>query len=77
MARTRKAPEPTGLCWCRCGEATSEGRFFRPGHDRRAFEHVLKAKYGGSLPAFLVAHGFGPRRRASPKRKKKAAARSE
>ncbi len=38
----------------------SERRFFLPGHDRRAFEQVFRAKYG-NLPAFLLAHGFGPR----------------
>jgi hypothetical protein len=50
---------PTGECWCGCGEETSVGAFFVSGHDKRAESAVVKTVYG-SVPALLVAHGFGP-----------------
>jgi len=50
---------PTGECWCGCGEQTSSDAFFLSGHDRRAESAVVKTVYG-SIPAFLVEHGFGP-----------------
>jgi hypothetical protein len=50
---------PTGECWCGCGEETALGAFFLPGHDKRAEAAVVKTVYG-SVPALLLAHGFGP-----------------
>ena len=52
-------PEPTGLCWCGCGQGTKQGRYFVPGHDSSALWFVMKQKYGNTA-AFLVAHGYGP-----------------
>ncbi|MDQ1245858.1 MAG: hypothetical protein QG597_225 [Actinomycetota bacterium] len=51
--------EPTGLCFCGCGQATKAGRYFVATHDRRAETTVIKARYG-SIAEFVVAHGFGP-----------------
>lgn len=41
-----RRPEPTGTCWCGCGDATGEGAFFVPGHDGRAFSKLVR-RYGG------------------------------
>ena len=56
MASTN-GPQPTGECWCGCGERTKS--FFTPGHDKRAEDAVIKVEYGGIAP-FLAAHGYGP-----------------
>jgi hypothetical protein len=51
---------PTGECWCGCGgEMKGQGNFFLPGHDKVAESAVIVLKYG-SVPEFLVDHGFGP-----------------
>lgn len=50
---------PTGECWCGCGTETPVGSFFASGHDKVAESAVILNEYG-SVPAFLVAHGFGP-----------------
>jgi hypothetical protein len=51
---------PTGECWCGCEQPTKEpGNFFLPGHDKVAESAVILLEYG-SVPKFLVAHGFGP-----------------
>lgn len=52
-----KKAEPTGTCWCGCGQATKPGRFFVQNHDRKAEAAVIRAEYG-SIPNFLVAHGY-------------------
>lgn len=51
--------EPTGSCFCGCGQVTAPGRFFVATHDRRAETAVIKAVYG-SIAEFVVAHGYGP-----------------
>ena len=51
--------EPTGSCYCGCGQATRQGRFFIPNHDRIAETKVIREEYG-SIAAFVVAHGYGP-----------------
>lgn len=50
---------PTGDCWCGCGTETPIGSFFASGHDKVAESAVIVTHYG-SVPEFLVAHGFGP-----------------
>jgi len=50
---------PTGDCWCGCGTEVGLGSFFAPGHDKIAEAAVIHLKYG-SIPQFLVDHGFGP-----------------
>ena len=50
---------PTGDCWCGCGEEAVLGKFFRSGHDKVAEAAVIKLEYG-SVPEFLVRHGYGP-----------------
>jgi hypothetical protein len=50
---------PTGTCWCGCGSDTKRGSFFASGHDKRAEAAVILEEYG-DIPAFLVAHGYGP-----------------
>ena len=51
---------PTGECWCNCGEPTTRGAFFKPGHDRRAVSLVLEIHHRGSIAQFLVDMGYGP-----------------
>jgi hypothetical protein len=51
--------QPTGECWCGCGQRTSRGAFFLSGHDKRAEAAVVKVRYG-TIPDFMVKHGFGP-----------------
>jgi hypothetical protein len=53
---------PTGECWCGCGEEAALGKFFKPGHDRKAEGAVIQREYG-SVAAFLKAHGYGPGQR--------------
>jgi len=50
---------PTGDCWCGCGAETGVGSFFLAGHDKVAESAVILVEYG-SVPAFLVRHGYGP-----------------
>ena len=50
---------PTGTCWCGCGEPTSRGAFFVPGHDKIAESAIVKVEYG-SVPDLLDQHGYGP-----------------
>jgi hypothetical protein len=58
---------PTGECWCGCGAETPVGSFFLTGHDKRAESEVILTEYG-SVPDFLLAHGYGPARRTATKR---------
>ena len=62
-------PLPTGECWCGCGAETPVGSFFVQGHDKRAEARVILEKYG-SVPDFLLAHGYGPPRTHSRSEKK-------
>lgn len=50
---------PTGDCWCGCGEETTRGAFFRPGHDKIAESAVIAVDYGG-VAELLQRHGYGP-----------------
>jgi len=50
---------PTGDCWCGCGQETELGKFFRSGHDKIAEAAVIRVEYG-TVPEFLVKHGYGP-----------------
>ena len=51
---------PTGECWCGCGEEVGLGKFFLPGHDKKAEAEVIRKEYGGA-PQFVVQHGYGSR----------------
>ncbi|MFJ8677204.1 hypothetical protein [Streptomyces sp. NPDC093589] len=51
---------PTGNCWCGCGKEVGLGKFFAAGHDKTAESALIALKYGGSVPHFLHAHGYGP-----------------
>ncbi|MFH8574315.1 hypothetical protein [Streptomyces sp. NPDC017993] len=51
---------PTGNCWCGCGKEVGLGKFFAAGHDKAAESALIALKYGGSVPEFLHAHGYGP-----------------
>lgn len=61
---TRRAIQPTGKCWCGCGEATDKPEaFFLPGHDRKAEASLVREQYG-SVAGLLDAHGWhGQKRR--------------
>ena len=51
--------EPTGKCFCGCGQVAKPGRYFVATHDRKAETKVIKDQYG-SIADFVVAHGYGP-----------------
>jgi hypothetical protein len=51
---------PTGKCWCGCGTDAGIGSFFTRGHDKIAEAALIAAEYGGTVPRFLAAHGYGP-----------------
>ena len=53
--------EPTGWCFCGCGQRVPDGRFFVPSHDRRAEADIIRERYG-SIAAFVAAHLHEPRR---------------
>ncbi|WP_235009787.1 hypothetical protein [Mycobacterium sp. 3519A] len=38
--------EPDGTCFCGCGEATSDGKFFVTSHDRRAESRAIRERFG-------------------------------
>ena len=64
-----QAVYPCGECYCGCGAALDDPRaFFLTGHDKRAEAEVIREKYG-SVVAFVVAHGYGPKSRRGPKPK--------
>lgn len=48
---------PNGKCWCGCGEATAEDKFFLPGHDRAAEAAIIRQQYG-DVAQFVYAHGL-------------------
>ena len=50
---------PDGQCWCGCGAEVPLGRFFLPGHDRRAIQRVIVREYG-SAAQFLSKHAAAP-----------------
>jgi hypothetical protein len=55
----KKPLEPSGTCWCGCGEPIETDAFFATGHDSVAESSILDLKYGGR-PESLVQHGYGP-----------------
>lgn len=51
--------EPTGPCWCGCGETT--GKYFHKGCDRKVEKALLEIIYGrGSIADVLAMLGYGP-----------------
>ncbi|MFE1767304.1 hypothetical protein ACFW81_24180 [Streptomyces angustmyceticus] len=67
MTNSDKKPRllPTGNCWCGCGKEVGLGKFFAAGHDKAAESALIALNYGGSVPEFLHAHGYGPQRSVS------------
>lgn len=53
--------EPTGMCFCGCGESTAQGRHFVTAHDRKAEAAIVREHYG-SIAAFVAAHRLPPGR---------------
>ncbi len=54
---------PTGHCWCGCGQTTGLAAFFVGDHETEAALAVIGVEYG-TVPAFLLEHGFGPEGRS-------------
>jgi hypothetical protein len=50
---------PSGLCWCGCGQEVGPGKYFVQAHDRWAGAFVIRQRYG-NIAAFLEHHGYGP-----------------
>ena len=59
MGSGKGKAQPTGLCWCGCGERKGVGKHFVIGHDRKAEVALVKVKYG-SIVEMLAHHRFGP-----------------
>lgn len=60
MKKSDKAlPAANGVCWCGCNEGANPGKYFRPGHDRRASERVIHEGFGG-LVMMLLELGMAP-----------------
>jgi hypothetical protein len=53
--------EPTGTCWCGCGEETTGEAFFKAGHDKRAEAMLTKLKYGtdDAVAVRMAINGYG------------------
>lgn len=51
-------PEPTGTCWCGCGNPVEEGAFFLPRHAPGAAQRAV-VKHFGSVEVFLAMLGEG------------------
>ena len=53
--------EPTGTCWCGCGESVPKDSYFSRGHDKAAESMLKKLMYGpqDTIARFLAAHGYG------------------
>lgn len=49
--------EPTGWCFCGCGEQTAQGKFFVITHDRKAEARIIRERYG-NIAGFIAAHGY-------------------
>lgn len=56
-------PEPTGECFCGCGEKVSEGAYFVTGHDKHATDYLDRILHDGGKAQRVVDHGYGPNRR--------------
>lgn len=54
--------EPTGVCWCGCGEAIGAGSFFKAGHDKRVVSAIMALHYSDSVPRWMTTHGYSPDR---------------
>jgi hypothetical protein len=56
-------PEPNGLCWDGCGEATSPGSFFLAGHDKRAQAYLAVIRERRTIADELFKEGLVPGQR--------------
>ncbi len=50
---------PSGKCWCNCGERTVAGSFFLPGHEQRAVSAIIE-HYFCDARGFVAAFGWQP-----------------
>lgn len=63
MVKDVKQVYPCGECYCGCGARLEDPtKYFLAGHDKRGQGKVIAAEYG-SVAAFLVHHGYGPKSR--------------
>jgi hypothetical protein len=57
---SKRTAYPNGRCWCGCGTKLADPtKFFVATHDRKAEARAIRERYG-SIPNFLLAHGYGP-----------------
>ena len=61
---TKEQALPIGVCWCGCGENIPPTSYFKPGHDKTAEAGVIMKEYG-SVPQFLLEHGYGPGKKSA------------
>ncbi len=56
----RPKVQPTGKCFCGCGEPTARNKHFVITHDRKAETAVIREFYG-TIADFVVKHKGLPR----------------
>lgn len=61
---TRRGLKPEGVCWCGCGESTTLGKFWIPGHDAKALRAIIDRDFGDTVD-FLDALDYGPGKRSA------------
>lgn len=49
-------PLPTGVCWCGCDVQVDVGKFFLPGHNRKAIDYIIYEFYDDSTVEFVARH---------------------
>ena len=57
--RGSQRAQPSGECWCGCGERVPAGSFWVLSHDRKGEGMLVRLEYG-SIADMLAAHGYGP-----------------
>jgi hypothetical protein len=50
--------QPTGYCYCGCGNTVGYGRYFAAGHDKTAEAAFLAIHHQGTVAQMLHAHGY-------------------
>ena len=53
-----ESAQPTGYCYCGCGNTVGYGRYFAAGHDKTAEAAFLAIHHEGTVAQMLHAHGY-------------------
>jgi len=55
----RRTAQPTGYCWCGCGQRVGKDAYWIPGHDADAVEEIIKRHFGRRAD-FVLMCGYEP-----------------